>query len=320
LSEGGVLSGDSSDPTCTNPDFSNVSPVQSKFDSAANDGKIFFDSENTLKEGWHGQFLFKPDANIISAQMEAPLAIKPALKYFDIEIKVPNCGYHDCPTGKEKIQVFVVPDEWPDETSWEVENCSNEIVLSGNANGGSKCVDPGRYKLTMKDSYGDGLSTNEGGSYRFKYGDSPTIMGDNNFSNSITTEFGEANCVSTNLLTCSDLMRDKTLYLPDSSGVCLKIELFANGVLAADFDNPECSNEVYESDLVISVFDTIIEQRLFFREGSDNHEWWIGRIDVAEDPTLDAIDIEDISTWDPFAEKHFAYRVTFPSCAALAIQ
>jgi hypothetical protein len=39
-----------------------------------------------------------------------------------------------------------------------------------------------------------------------------------------------------------------------------------------------------------------------------------------EDPTLDAIDIKDISTWDTSAEKYFAYRVMFPSCTALAVE
>ena len=73
------------------------------------------------------------------------------------------------------LNVNMTFDNYPEETSWEIRNTSNQIVFSGGTYGSqadgssltvTKCLDAGCYTFIIKDSYGDGMCCSYGnGSY-----------------------------------------------------------------------------------------------------------------------------------------------------------
>lgn len=71
-------------------------------------------------------------------------------------------------TGSEKeLIINIVPDNWPQEISWNVVNLSTtNIILSGTSSGGSVCIDSNTcYEFTINDSYGDGICCSQGNGY-----------------------------------------------------------------------------------------------------------------------------------------------------------
>ena len=67
----------------------------------------------------------------------------------------------------ENVQVNIVPDAYPEETSYEIVNNDTFVVVaSGNSNGGSHNLESGKYTFTIFDSFGDGICCAVGeGSY-----------------------------------------------------------------------------------------------------------------------------------------------------------
>ncbi|WP_264560080.1 M4 family metallopeptidase [Flavobacterium sp. N2270] len=73
------------------------------------------------------------------------------------------------------VNINMTFDNYPEETSWEILNASNQVVFSGGTYGSqadgssltvTKCLDAGCYTFTIKDTYGDGICCSYGnGSY-----------------------------------------------------------------------------------------------------------------------------------------------------------
>ena len=73
------------------------------------------------------------------------------------------------------VNINMTFDNYPEETSWEIRNASNQVVFSGGTYGSqadgssltvTKCLDAGCYTFTIKDAYGDGMCCSYGnGSY-----------------------------------------------------------------------------------------------------------------------------------------------------------
>jgi hypothetical protein len=96
-------------------------------------------------------------------------------------------------------------DNYPEETSWEIRNTSNQVVFSGGTYGSqadgssltvTKCLDAGCYTFTIKDTYGDGICCSYGnGSYTVT-SNGTTFASGGTFGASQSTNF----CVGTSSL------------------------------------------------------------------------------------------------------------------------
>lgn len=64
------------------------------------------------------------------------------------------------------LEVVIVQDNYPGETSWDVADVNGNVIASGNVNGGSVCIGDECHTFTIYDSYGDGICCGYGnGSY-----------------------------------------------------------------------------------------------------------------------------------------------------------
>jgi len=107
-----------------------------------------------------------------------------------------------CP-GQSTLDVTIITDDFPRETSWTVLNqCTNTVQIQGGDytekqtayTTGEVCVPKGRYIFTINDAYGDGICCNWGsGSFAITYNGSPIAINPQQFSfgSSTSITFGE---------------------------------------------------------------------------------------------------------------------------------
>ncbi len=95
-----------------------------------------------------------------------------------------------CSTGYSEIIVSIVPDNYPNETSWDIKDTANTIIASGTINNDTLCYLTGKLlHFTIYDSYGDGICCGYGnGSYNV-YIDGNLIASGGQFAFSETTFF-----------------------------------------------------------------------------------------------------------------------------------
>jgi hypothetical protein len=104
-----------------------------------------------------------------------------------------------CPSGEKPLDVTILTDNYPGETTWSVVNeCTGETVVSGGAystrmttySTGEICVPDGDYTFTINDAYGDGICCAWGvGSFSIKYAGEDVATG-GAFGSSQTVKFG----------------------------------------------------------------------------------------------------------------------------------
>lgn len=72
-----------------------------------------------------------------------------------------------CPPGQDFMEVLIVPDNYPQETSWELFDGGGTLVTSGTTNSWSGCVDTTEcMEFIIYDTFGDGICCAYGnGSY-----------------------------------------------------------------------------------------------------------------------------------------------------------
>ncbi len=72
-----------------------------------------------------------------------------------------------CPPGQIEFELVLVPDNYPNEISWELKNSQGIIILNGTSNGATVCINDNEcHTFTIYDSYGDGICCGYGnGSY-----------------------------------------------------------------------------------------------------------------------------------------------------------
>ena len=91
-----------------------------------------------------------------------------------------------CPNGYSQIIVNIIPDNYPNETSWDIRDTANNIVASGTINCDTLCYLTGQLLyFTIYDSYGDGIGY---GSYSV-YLDGNLVVSGGQFTTSQTTVF-----------------------------------------------------------------------------------------------------------------------------------
>ena len=68
-----------------------------------------------------------------------------------------------CDEGEIFVEIQIIPDDWPEEISWEITDADGILYASGEAQGDTLCL-PGDIcaTFTIFDSYGDGI-INQGG-------------------------------------------------------------------------------------------------------------------------------------------------------------
>lgn len=95
-----------------------------------------------------------------------------------------------CASGYSQIIVSIVPDTYPNETSWDIKDAANTIVASGTSNNDTLCYLTGNLlRFTVYDSYGDGMCCAYGnGSYNV-YLDGNLVATGGEFTFSETTLF-----------------------------------------------------------------------------------------------------------------------------------
>ncbi|MBQ4819528.1 reprolysin-like metallopeptidase [Aquimarina sp. MMG016] len=96
------------------------------------------------------------------------------------------------------VNLSITLDNYPEETSWQITNSSNQVVASGGTYGSqpdgstitvTECLDAGTYTFTISDSYGDGICCTYGnGSYSLTAG-STTLASGGSFGGSESTTF-----------------------------------------------------------------------------------------------------------------------------------
>lgn len=96
-----------------------------------------------------------------------------------------------CPAGQSEVVITIVPDNYPNETSWELRNVqTNDVIATGGAQSRTMCVPSGTcISFTIRDTYGDGMCCSYGnGSYNVRVDGTPVASG-GNFGSFETTYF-----------------------------------------------------------------------------------------------------------------------------------
>jgi hypothetical protein len=132
-----------------------------------------------------------------------------------------------CNPGQTAVVIDIVPDDYPNETSWELRDNQNNLLFSGDTTGGTFCVANNLcLKFTIFDSYGDGICCAYGnGAYTVTYGGTLVASG-GQFANSESTLFGNcpagSDCAFADTVTTGNYVAPNrnywTLFIPDSTG------------------------------------------------------------------------------------------------------
>ena len=108
---------------------------------------------------------------------------------FKRSLSKPFCG---CSNGEKYFNLDITPDPFPQETSWELKDSNNNIVLSGASDGEGRCIPDGCYALYIYDSYGDGMCCTYGnGGFHANYNNIEVAMG-GEFGSIFSTVFGNS--------------------------------------------------------------------------------------------------------------------------------
>jgi hypothetical protein len=96
----------------------------------------------------------------------------------------------NCNSNEIEVAVQITPDNYPNETSWQIADATGNIVANGNAQSQTICLpNTACYTFTIFDSYDDGICCNYGqGSYAVIV-DSDTIITGGNFTTSESVNF-----------------------------------------------------------------------------------------------------------------------------------
>ncbi len=118
----------------------------------------------------------------------------PSKREHIIQMDVPSChDFNTCGKKGKQFEVELVLDNWPTETSWMLEKVCNDsktIVLQDKANGIKSCIEPGSYKFTIFDKFGDGMCCKQGrGGYKVYY-DGALVGSGGEFKSSEESFFG----------------------------------------------------------------------------------------------------------------------------------
>ncbi len=115
-----------------------------------------------------------------------------------------DCGGPDCDPcssscNDNEITISITLDNYPEETSWDIQNSNGSVVASGGTYGNqpdgstvtiTECLVDGCYDFTIYDSYGDGICCGYGnGSYNVTDSNGNSLASGGQFGSSETTNF-----------------------------------------------------------------------------------------------------------------------------------
>ncbi len=99
-------------------------------------------------------------------------------------------SHSQCDEGEIQVHVHITPDNYPNETSWDIRTHTGTIVAAGNVQGNTVCLpDNECYRFTIYDSYGDGICCGYGLGHYFVAVDGDTIVQGGEFQFSESTYF-----------------------------------------------------------------------------------------------------------------------------------
>lgn len=153
--------------------------------------------------------------------------IRSAYKFRFFESTSMGCAGCQPDSTQNRIRIYIHPDKFPAETSWNLVNASGDTLAKGKEFGDTVCV-PKTACLTfsMLDSYGDGMCCNHGeGGYQI-LSDTEELASGGTFTNRATHTF---NCQAGSSCASALLAKTDTVYTtfyddhwykfkPDSSG------------------------------------------------------------------------------------------------------
>lgn len=201
-----------------------------------------------------------------------------------------------CSAGYSQIIVNIIPDSYPNETSWDIKDTANTIIASGTINSDTLCYPTGNLlHFTIYDSYGDGICCGAfgDGSYNV-YLDGNLVATGGHFTFNETTTFNYPtgaissvlindiqqlmdHCNNITLLSAAqinslaDSIHQYHLYLADDLPVisaafnlinCYETNtgpIFLNAATTGGFANAPGALDGFEYDRIIF----LIEQKLF---------------------------------------------------------
>lgn len=175
---------------CTK-DEHNLIRKWSEFDASTSTNRVIhYKKWENMDSKWSGSVTFQEVIGSTSAKFAE--FERTDNRTFDGVVSLPSCDY-GCATLEDKIiELDLTQDFYPRETSWYIKNeCSGEIVKTGNAFGCKVCLDgKDSYSFTIEDSEGDGICCRYGqGSYKLTY-DNEVLKEGGEFRFSETTVFG----------------------------------------------------------------------------------------------------------------------------------
>lgn len=163
----------------------------------------FFDASLDAAPGWDWEF---PGAVPNSSTEQNPSVVYPAPGTYDVTLFMSNANGSDSHTQQveviiptNELELTIVLDDYPNETSWTVEDSLGQLIYSGGPYDGQSsgttvedqfCLPIGCYTFNMLDSYGDGLCCGAGnGSYNLFFDLLGDIVNGGEFEFSESTEF-----------------------------------------------------------------------------------------------------------------------------------
>ena len=100
-----------------------------------------------------------------------------------------------CPVGQSAIEIEILPDNYPLETTWELHDQAGNLIADGGSNSDTACVsDSACLTFTIFDSYGDGICCGNGNGSWTLHQDTSLIATGGQFTTSESFTFG--NCAT----------------------------------------------------------------------------------------------------------------------------
>lgn len=204
----------------------------------AGDSVQFFDASLDAEPGWTWEF---PGATPATSIEQNPWVNFPTAGTYSVTMTMTNANGNDSQTQQveitippNEVQLTIVLDNYPGETSWIVESEEGELMYSGGPfdglDNGSQvdspfCLPYGCFTFTILDNHGDGICCGQGnGSYTVSNTDMGTIASGGEFEYSESTAFCLDNTVGVIELDAAEIQ-----IIPNPNNGQFSVDVELNG-------------------------------------------------------------------------------------------
>ena len=123
---------------------------------------------------------------------------------------------------------------------------------------------------------------------------------------------GDPSCLVENLIGRAYFVRFNT----SSAQICIKIDLFKDGKISVDSNNPDCDADSFNESSIYGIYDNHVGNTAYFKKSTSSG--WQGQILFEEKKTaVEGIDFK-LLNYDS-ASKILSIKLIFPSCNAPSI-